>query len=145
MNAIESAIYTALTSAGALTSLLATTTSVFFRIGHPGNNYPMVVFEFLSETDDNKSPHRAKQLLYSIKGIVHERRGLRPDTGPNADLVDAGAIDLQIDAIFHLKVLTVTGWTNFWAMRESGIRYEEVVEGGRFFHAGGIYRFRLAV
>jgi len=42
-------------------------------------------------------------------------------------------------------VLTVSGWSNFWAAREEDVSTVEVTESGnKIWMAGGLYRLRLA-
>jgi hypothetical protein len=71
-------------------------------------------------------------MLYQIKGVS------------NVSMASAGSIDTQIDTLLHDTPLSVAGWTNFWIMRESSVRFTEVDGSGReFYHSGGIYRIRL--
>lgn len=141
MNALEQAIYAAATGAAALTALLASATAVYFQLAPQNATGPYVVFDFVSEVEDNKSPRRAKQLLYRIEGVVPDKQA----SGAGYTMKDAGLIDAQIDVVFHQRTLAVTGWTNTWSVRETGVRLTETADGGkRFFRAGGVYRFRLA-
>lgn len=139
MNAVATALYQRLTGAAALTALLASPTSVYQRRVPQGDGrYPCVLFQKQAGTDDNDNPHRARQLVYLVKGIVADpRSGGRSGT-------NAGAIDDQIDAALSMRPLTVTGWTNFWLARESDVDYEEDDAGKRFYHVGGLYRLRIA-
>lgn len=140
MNAVEIALYQRLIGTAALVNLLASATSVYTQEAPQGAAYPMVVFNKQAGTDDNDNPHRARQLLYQVKAIVASKQA----TGADYTLKDALAIDEQIDAALHLKPLTVTGWTNFWIVRESDVLYDEDASGKRFYHAGGLYRLRIA-
>lgn len=140
MNAVDQALYSRLTGTGGLTALLADATSIFRDIVPQPKAYPAVVFSLQAGGDDNKSPRRAKQLLYLVKGVVPDRVGASTYT-----LKDALSIDAQIDTALHGVVLTVTGWTNYWLMREADISFTEIADGGRrFYHAGGNYRLRIA-
>lgn len=134
MNEVETALTSVLVGTSGLTTLLAAgTAGVFNALARQGASYPLVVFQQQSGVDDNKSPHRARQLLYLVKGIAQ---------GP---MDAAGSIDAQIDAVLHGAVLTVTGWTNVSLLRERDVRYAEVgADGKRYTHSGGIYRVRLA-
>lgn len=141
MNAVEIALYQRLTGTAALTNLLASATAVYTQEAPQGATYPFVVFNKQAGTDDNDNPHRARQLLYQVKAIV----GSKQATGADYTLKDALTIDDQIDAALHLKPLTVTGWSNFWLVRESDVLYQEDASGGKhFYHAGGLYRLRIA-
>ncbi len=137
MNALAAALYGRLTATPALTALLATPTSVYSRRVPQRAAYPAVLFAKQSGVDDNDNPHRARQLVYLVKAIVADADGVSGAT--------VGAIDDQIDAALHLQPLVVAGWTNVWLARESDVDYEEDAPGGkRFWHAGGLYRIRLA-
>jgi hypothetical protein len=134
VNEFEAALYSRLTGGTSITSLLAGTDSIYNQQAPPGAAYPLIVFQYQGGGDENKSPHRAKNMLYTIKAI-------------SADgLTDAGTIDAAVDTELHLgTALTVSGWTNFWLAREGEIRLVEATpEGNRYYHAGGIYRARIA-
>lgn len=141
MNELEAAIYTTLTGAAPLVALLASTTAVYYRLAPQTATYPLVVFDYVSEVTADMAPgHRGKDFLYQVVGIVGDRQG----TGAGVTMRAAGAIDAQIEPLLHRKLIAVASWTNFWTVRESGIRMEEIAPGGkRFYHAGGTYRFRL--
>jgi hypothetical protein len=139
MNAVGAALWERLTGSPGLTGLLATPTSVYQRRVPQRAAYPLVLFAKQSATDDNDTPHRARQLVYLVKGIVADADGASGAT--------AGAIDDQIDAALHMQPLAVAGWTNVWLVRESDVDYEEdpaAAGGRRYWHAGGLYRIRLA-
>jgi hypothetical protein len=142
MNVVDAAIYQRITATAAITSLLASATAVYNREAPAQATGPYVVFAKQTGADDNDNPHRARQLLYLIKGVVSDVIG----TGASKTLKNAQTIDDAIDAAFHRQPMTVTGWTNFWLVRESDVSYQEDAPGGRrFYHAGGIYRVRIAV
>lgn len=138
MNEVEVALFSRLSGTAALTTLLATppagiAASIYRRHAPQSAALPYVVFEEISGRDDNKSPHRARQLLYSAKAIT-------ATSGK-----DAGAIFAQIDAALHELPLTITGWTNTRIWLETDLDYEELISGGKFrYHRGGIYRLRIA-
>lgn len=133
MNEFEAALYTRLTGEASVTALLAGTASIYNQQAPPGDDYPLIVFQYQGGGDENKSPHRARNVLYTIKAISEE------------GLTDAGAIDAAIDTVLHLDELTVSGWSNFWLAREDDLRLVETTpEGKRYYHAGGIYRARIA-
>jgi hypothetical protein len=132
-NTVETALYSKLTGASGLTSLLSSNAAVYNQLAAPGAVLPYVVFSTQAETDDNESPHRAKQLLVLVKGISA------------IGFAEAGTIDAAIDTALHRVTLSVSGWTNFQTRRESSVRYLESLPGsGTAYHAGGIYRLRIA-
>ena len=134
MNAVETAIYARLAGRVELTLLLASASGIYNLVAPQRAAYPLVIFGLNAGGDENKSPHRSKSLRYLVKAVSQ------------TSLKNAGSIDAELDTALHGVLLTVTGWTNTWLMRESGdVRYEEIgADGKRYFHAGGIYRVRLA-
>lgn len=132
MNELETAIYEKLTGGTALTALLAGTASVYNEIAPRGAAAPYVIFGLQAGGDENMIPVRYKNYLYRIKAVSE------------TSMKNAGQIDAQIDALMHDTTLTVSGWQNFWCMRESDFRYVETTSEGRnIWHAGGVYRIRL--
>lgn len=132
MNVASTALYSRLTGTSALTNLLSSTTAVGNQLVSQGTGFPYVIFQEMSEVDDNASPHRTKQILYLVKGV--SRTGF----------AEAGRIDAAIDAALHRLPLTITGWGNYLIRRESSVEYVEPLAGGGFvYHSGGIYRLRI--
>lgn len=134
MNEMETALYQKLTGDAALIALLASgANSVFNQRAAGGAAYPLVIFQQQGGGDENKSPHRSQNFLYLVKAIS------------STSLQEAGTIDAAIDAALHLKTLTVAGWTNFWLARENEVRFTETTpEGVNYYHAGAVYRVRIA-
>lgn len=132
-NAVETALYAKLTGTSALTNLLSANTAVFNQQATQAAALPFVIFQQMSETDLNESPHRSKALLYLVKGVS------------GSGFKQAGDIDDAIDTALHRTTLTVSGWTNYLVRRESSVRYSENLPGGGLvYHAGGVYRLRIA-
>jgi len=134
MNEIETGLYQKLIAASGLTGLLAAGTgSVFNQQAPPGAGYPLVIFQQQGGGDENKTPHRSQNFLYVVKGVS------------SVSLEQAGTIDAAIDAALHLQSITATGWTNFWLARETEIRFTETTpQGVNYYHAGAVYRLRVA-
>ena len=132
MNALEQGLYSKLSGTSALTTLLANATSVYNQIVPKGKAYPLVIFNLQGGGDENDTPKRRKNYVYLAKAVSA------------VSMKQAGLIDAQIDAALHEATLTVTGWTNFWCMRTTDIRYTETTaEGANYFHSGGLYRIRI--
>lgn len=68
MNELGSAIYSKLSAATALTSLLAGTTSIYHLQAPDNATLPYVVFSTQAGGDENQTPIRRKNLLYFIRG-----------------------------------------------------------------------------
>ena len=133
MNALSTSLYAKLAGTSGLTSLLSSSTAIYNQIAPQGATFPFVVFQILSEVDDNETQNRAKQFLALVKGLS------------NTGFKQAGEIDAAIDAALQATTITVTGWVNFMTRRESSTEYlEPIPGGGNVYHVGGIYRLRLA-
>lgn len=128
--ALGSAIYGTLTSGTALTALLASTTSVYHPLPPDEATLPYVVFS-ISGGPENICAADLHDNLVNIQGYART---------PAA----AAAIDAQVDALVNKKVLSVSGFTNFWSVRENDLEYAEREPNGQIiYHAGAIYRIRL--
>lgn len=134
MNALNAAIYTRLTGIGssALTSLLASATSVYYQQAPDDAAFDYVVFSLQGGGDENLTPNRTKNLVLFVRGYSQ--------TGA----AKAGQIDAAADALLHGAALTVTGWTNFWIAREDELALVEIDQAGKkTYMSGGLYRCRL--
>lgn len=133
MNVFEAALRARLVGFAPLTALLASAQSVFNSVTSETAALPYVVFSLNAGGPLNQSPRRSESLVYLVKGVT--RTGIK----------NAGEIDDQIDAALHNQTLAVTGWSNYWLVRETRVRLDELDAGGKpIFHAGGLYRARLA-
>lgn len=138
MNALGTAIYSRLSSATALTSLIGTmaggtSTAIFYGQAPEGQALPYVCYSLQGGGDENHSPHRTKNQVWFVRAYA----------SGNAQ---AGSIDAQIDTSLHLVPFSgVGGWTNIWMARETDV---ELVEndppGIQVYMNGGLYRIRLA-
>lgn len=132
MNAVDTALYGTLSAGTALTSQLAGTTSIYHGAAPRDSSLPYIIFSQSAGGDANDTPRRRKDLVYTIQAVS------------DASYRTAGLIDAAVDDLLHGQTLTVSGWTNFWTMREQDIEYIETADDGRrIFHVGGMYRIRL--
>ena len=132
MNALTAGIYSKLTAGTALTALLAGTASVYFNTATDDATLPYVVFNYMSQIEENQTPSRMKNDMVYIRGYTE------------ASGAAAGNIATQIDNLFHAGTVTVTGWNNFWSVLESEVEDVEITPSGeRIYNAGGVYRIRL--
>ena len=133
MNDLEAAIFSKLTGASTVTSLLATSGSVFNVTVPTGYGYPLILFNLQGGGDLNDTPRRAKEPLYQVKALS------------DISMYEAGQIDDAMDAVLHNTTLTVSGWTNYWCARESDVRFaESLPDGSYIYHSGGIYRIGVS-
>lgn len=132
MNALDTALYGALSGSTALTTLLASSTSIYHELAPRGAAFPYVIFQLQGGGHENICPMTLRNLVITIKAVS--------DQSAKA----AGAIDAQIEALLHNGTLSVSGWTQLWLMREGDVEFAEVApDGGYIWHAGGLYRIRL--
>lgn len=131
MNAAGSAIYSALAGHAGLIAALGGT-AIWFSVVPRDKALPGVVINLASGIEENLTPTRSVNLVYQVKAVA-------------ATAYQAGQIADQIDSALHGTTLTVTGWGNFWTVRESILQYLEIDPAGHTFgHAGGEYRIRMA-
>jgi hypothetical protein len=126
--ALNTAIYSRL--AGTYTSA---GTKVYYLQAPDNAALPYIVFDYVASRDENMTQNRTKDCSMFIRAY-----GTTPG--------QAGTIDGQIDGRLHNVTLTVSGYTNFWTMRENAYSLSEVDASGRkTFMAGADYRVRLDV
>lgn len=132
-NALNTALYSRLTGATAVTSLLSGTAAVYFDQAPDDAVLPYVVFSYQASGDENQAPqHRIKSMLVWARAYTQ------------AGAAAAGTIDAAIDAQLHHNALTVTGWTNFWLAREQDVFTVELDPPNvKTYVAGGMYRVRV--
>ena len=126
INALNVALYSVL--GGTAT---AAGTAVYYLAAPDEQPYPFVVWDYVSDMDDNACANRSKNEVVFIRAYA---------STPGA----ASAIDEQIDALLHLNTLSVSGYANFWMARELGYSLEETDQSGRrSYMAGAEYRIKL--
>ena len=131
MKALMAALYTKLSAGTALLAELGAGTPIFHDIVPPDAALPAVVYSYIAGGDDNTTPRRTKGVVVSVKGVAET-------------LGEAADVDVQLDALLHDQAGSVTGWTNYWLMRETDFSYAEQSAGEIFWHVGGHYRIRLS-
>lgn len=105
-------------------------TAVFYLTAPDKQALPYIVFDYVSDNDENLDRNRTRNSLVFVRAYASTAGA-------------AGTIDAQVDALLHLKALTVTGWTNYWTARESSYSSVEADPSGRkVFMAGAEYRFK---
>jgi len=132
MKFLNTAIYSRLSSATALTSLLSGTTAIYAQQAPESASLPYVVFSVQGGGDENQTANRTKNLLEFVRAYASSN-------------AQAGSIDAQIDTALHLSPFTgVSGWTNIWLAREQDLELvENPPTGSQVFMNGAIYRVRF--
>lgn len=132
MNVIDSALYSTLSGGTALTSLLATSASIYHIRAPNIVALPYVVFSLQAGGPENITPSDMGSYVYFIRAYSA--------TSAKA----AGDIHAQIKALLHLKTLTVTGYTNYWTVLESELESaEEEPNTAPVYMTGGLYRIKI--
>lgn len=134
MNALDAAIYGALSAGTALTSLLAGGTaspSVFQHLAPENQDPPYVVFNKQANTPRFTFSGLAfENAVYQVKAVT---------LGPSAQL--AGTIAEAIDDLLTDVPVSVTGHKLMYLRRMEDIDYPEPGPGGqRYHHRGALFR-----
>lgn len=123
MNAVEEALYNALSSAN-----LGEATGVFNTLAPQGQAYPFVVFTFVLGQTDASAGADGLRLQYDVKAV---------DDDPSPRV--AGAIADAIDAALHFGTLSITGWNCVEVRRVGRIKYHD----GECWHVGATYEILI--
>jgi hypothetical protein len=132
MNELNTSLYGTLSAATALTALLPGSTSFYYQMPPDNPTYPLVIWNLQGGGDLNMTPKRRKSLVVYIRAYS------------KVSAAQAGSIDKQIDTLLHGKSLSVSGWANYWLMRESDVELvENPPDGNKIYSAGGFYRVEI--
>ncbi len=132
MNAIDTALYSTLSGGTALTSLLASPTSVYHIRAPNVTAFPYVVFSLQAGGKENINPSDLGNYVYFIRAYSA------------TSAAGAGAIHNEIVKLLHNKTLTITGYTNLWtALEQEEESAEEEPNAAPIFMSGGLYRIRI--
>ena len=128
------AIYTKLAANGDLITALGGT-AIWEAIAPSSQSYPYVIFQWQGGGDENMTPSRMVNEVWTVKAICDVANGSK---------AKAEAVAKEIDEALVGQFLTVTGWTNFWLAREQSVKYAETDEAGEpIWHIGAMFRIRL--
>lgn len=129
MKFLNTAMYSRLNGATAITALLSGTTAIYALQAPEGATLPYIVYNIQGGGDVNDTSNRLKNLVVSVRAYATTN-------------ARAGSIDSQIDTALHFVPFTnVTGYTNIWLARETDIEtVENPPTGTQVFMNGGMYR-----
>jgi hypothetical protein len=132
VNALNAALYTAMTANTSLGTLLASGTAIYFTQAPDSATLPYVVFSYAGGPGhENQTRHETVDELVYVRGYA-----ARPDV--------AGSISAQIDATLHGVALNVSGWANFWTTRTQNISGLDLATNQeKTWSRGSFYRIRL--
>lgn len=133
--AVRQALYQKL-NVSSVTSLLGGgSASLVHGIAPPEATYPLCLFTKQSDTSAHVMGGNAMDnQIWLVKGIV------RSSTPSVAEDIDAA-----VRALLDFGSLTITGGTNLFLARMSGISYVEVDGDTTYQHVGGLYRLSVSV
>lgn len=131
MNALKQALFGTLTAGTTVTGLLSGAASVYDRVAPEGAAFPFVVFNQQASDVENLDANDRESYYVQVQGVT--------TTG----FKDSWTIALAADALLHDRTLIVSGYTVIWQKRTARVEYAEVTGEGNYYHAGGIYQFRI--
>lgn len=130
LNVTNAAIYSKLSANSTLTTLLGGT-AIYYQQAPDNQALPFVVFSLQAGGPENINPSDLRNQLYFVRGYA-------------ATPALAGSIDAQCSTSLHKATLTVSGYTNFWTVRENDFAMPiNEPNGARSNMAGAYYRIRL--
>ena len=128
--AMGTALYNALSGGTALITELGGTL-IYQDHAPDGQARPYVIFNHQGGGPDLLNSHDMRNNLWYVRGYADTR-------------AKAVAIDKQVDALLDKQTLSVSGYTNFWTVREEDMSTAEVQpDKTRIYSNGGFYRIRL--
>ena len=128
--AMGSALYSTLIGGTALIAELGGTV-VYQDFAPDGTARPYIIFNMQGGGPDNQTHSDLRNNVWFIRGYADTR-------------AKAVAIDAKIDALINKKTLSVTGFTNFWTVRELDQSATELQPNNtRIYMCGAFYRVRL--
>ena len=130
--AMGTALFNALTGGTSPTALITALggSSVYSDQAPDGAALPYVVYSHAGGGPEN-NPAGMRNNIWNVRAYA-------------ATKAQAVNVDAQIDALLTGQALTVSGFTNFWTVREDDISLvENPPDGGRIYMSGALYRVRL--
>lgn len=128
--AMGTALFSVLSGGSALTTELGGT-AIYAEQAPDNSQLPYVVFNHQGGGLENLNADNLRNNVWFVRGYATTRA--------QANRIDGGCQDL-----LHKKPLTVTGYTNFWTVREDDVSLVETPpDEQRIFMAGGMYRIRI--
>ena len=128
--AMGSALYSTLIAGTALITELGGTV-VYQDFAPDGQARPYVIFNHQGGGNENITHAGLKNNIWFVRGFADTRE-------------KAVTIGAKIAALLNKRTLTVTGFTNFWTVRELDQSAVELMpNNSRIYMAGAFYRIRV--
>lgn len=127
---IDQAVYSKLSAAASLASLVST--RIAESQAPSGWALPYIIFYQASQVLPNDTPRDDINTVYRVEAVAGTRAA-------------AEALHQAIYAVMHNESLTITGWSNYWTRCIGVIKPPvENVEGKQYHRRVGEYRIRAA-
>jgi hypothetical protein len=131
INALNTTLYSLFSGDSTLITLLGGT-AVYFLQAPDGAALPYVVWSLQAGGPRNDTHHNARDEIIFARGYA-------------STPALAGSIDAQVSSLLHRKILSVSGYNNFWTSREEDFALvENPPDRTRVYMAGATYRIRLS-
>jgi len=128
--AMGTALYSTLSGGTALISELGGT-AIYSEQAPDNATLPYVVFNHQGGGLENIVHDNLRNDIWFVRGYAATR-------------AQANRIDGNCQDLLHKKKLTITGYTNFWTVREDDVSLVETPpDEQRVYMAGGFYRIRI--
>lgn len=127
---MNKAVYGVLTGSTALISALGGT-AVYYLQAKDDAALPYVVWNWQSSIDENITPSRMWNNIINVRCFC-------------SSASQAGSVDAHIDGLLSGATLSVTGWSNFFTVRE--LAFSDVItepSREKTWVSGGLYRIRI--
>lgn len=131
LRVVDNAVYAKLSGGTALISELGGT-AIYNLIAKDKAALPYVIFSHVTGGPENDCPSDRRTALYLVRAFASTH-------------VKAKTIDEKVDALLHRQSLSVSGYTNWWTVREMDVPSTVEILGNseKVFSAGGYYRIKL--
>lgn len=132
INQLSTTLYSTLTGGTALTALLSGTAAIYNTRAPDNATLPFVVFSYQAGAPLNINPSDLREELLYIRGYTLTSMGY------------AGSIDAAISNLIHKQSLSVSGYTNYFTVREQEFALADTQpDGVTVYTAGAYYRISL--
>jgi hypothetical protein len=130
LGAMGTAIYNQLKAGSALVAELGGT-AIYCGLAPDHTSLPYVVFNHQAGGPENISPGNLHSDVWQVRGYA-------------ASLAQANRIDGLIQDLLHRQIISISGYTNIWTVKEENISMvESPPSEARIYSAGGLYRVRV--
>lgn len=134
LEAVKESIYNKLNSTSAVTSLLASATSIYYELAPVGSALPYIIFAYGGGGSDNDTPTDSGDMTFFVQGVAK--------TSPAALSIATAVFNA-----LHEQEATMSidaPWLIYRVTHDTPISLTETVERIQYFQRGGAYRIRIS-